>query len=75
MKLDHSCSEGRIGNRQDLGPGLANRKSFSRGQYPLCEAAKFNSLLSLPTKYVFLKIKFENNHKIAAITYKEVILD
>lgn len=50
MKLDRGSSEGRIGNRQDLDLGLANRKSFSRRQYPLCEAAKFNSLLSEPTK-------------------------
>lgn len=26
VKLDHSCTEGRIGNRQDLDLGLANRK-------------------------------------------------
>ena len=46
--LDRSCSEGRIGNRQDLDLGPANRKSFSRGQFPFL--AKFNSLLSEPTK-------------------------
>lgn len=57
MKLDHSCSKGRIGNRRDLDLGLANRKSFSRGQYPFCKAAQFNSLLSITYHVDFLQNK------------------
>lgn len=29
VESDHSCSQGRIGNGQDLDPGLANRNSLS----------------------------------------------